>query len=302
MMIGNRRALLAICTLISTMALIIVVIKGGLKTDIGGVRVEKENNYSEQRQRRAEVESLEYEDKRELFAFDPNTADSTALLRLGLRRWQVASIYKYRSRGGTYRKPSDFARLYGLTVHDYRRLEPYIRIAPEYSLPASSLFSKDSEKGKSIHTNSYQSKDSVYRGLNRESQKLHSGEFVDLNEADTSLLKRVPGIGSYYARRIIEYRRRLGGYASIKQLDEIDGFPQDAKNYIRIGKKLNNKLNINKMTLAQLRSHPYFNYYQAKAIVDYRRSYGPLKSLQDLNACPDFTDADLQRISPYVEF
>lgn len=42
MMIGNRRALLAICTLISTMALIIVVIKGGLKTDIGGVRVEKE--------------------------------------------------------------------------------------------------------------------------------------------------------------------------------------------------------------------------------------------------------------------
>ena len=112
----------------------------------------------------------------------------------------------------------------------------------------------------------------------------------------------MPGIGSYYARRIIEYRRRLGGYASIKQLDEIDGFPQDAKNYIRIGKKLNNKLNINKMTFAQLRSHPYFNYYQAKAIVDYRRSYGPLKSLQDLNACPDFTDADLQRISPYVEF
>ena len=302
MMIGNRRALLAICTLISTMALIIVVIKGGLKTDIGGVRVEKEKKDSEQRQKRAEAESLEYEDKRELFAFDPNTADSTALLRLGLRRWQVASIYKYRSRGGTYRKPSDFARLYGLTVHDYRRLEPYIRIAPEYSLPASSLFYKDSEKGKSIHTNSYQSKDSVYRGLNRESKKLHSGEFVDLNEADTSLLKRVPGIGSYYARRIIEYRRRLGGYASIKQLDEIDGFPQDAKNYIRIGKKLNNKLNINKMTLSQLRSHPYFNYYQAKAIVDYRRSYGPLKSLQDLNACPDFTDADLQRISPYVEF
>ena len=59
-MIGNRRALLAICTLISTMALIIVVIKGGLKTDIGGVRVEKEKKDSEQRQIRDEAESLDF--------------------------------------------------------------------------------------------------------------------------------------------------------------------------------------------------------------------------------------------------
>lgn len=48
-----------------------------------------------------------------LFPFDPNTADSTQLLRLGLRPWQVRSIYKYRARGGVYRRPEDFARLYG---------------------------------------------------------------------------------------------------------------------------------------------------------------------------------------------
>ena len=47
----------------------------------------------------------------ELFPFDPNTADSTALLRLGLQPWQVRAIYKYRARGGVYRQPSDFARL-----------------------------------------------------------------------------------------------------------------------------------------------------------------------------------------------
>lgn len=299
-MIGNRRALLAICTFMSTMALIIVILKGGLKTDIGGISVKKENKDSEQRQRRAEAESLDYEDKRELFAFDPNTADSTSLLRLGLKRWQVASIYKYRSRGGTYRKPSDFARLYGLSVHDYRRLEPYIRISPEYSLPASSLFSKDSEKYEDRKFR--QSGDSVSKASHSAYSKLRAGEYIDVNAADTSLLKRVPGIGSYYARRIIEYGKRLGGYVSIEQLDEIEGFPQEAKAYIRIGKMEQTKLNVNKLTLAQLRRHPYINYYQARSIVDYRRSYGPLKSLQDLTACPDFTAADLQRISPYVEF
>jgi DNA uptake protein ComE-like DNA-binding protein len=74
----------------------------------------------------------------ETFYFDPNTADSTQLLRLGLQPWQVRNIYKYRAKGGVYRKKEDFARLYGLTVKDYRRLEPYIRISSDY-LPAATL-------------------------------------------------------------------------------------------------------------------------------------------------------------------
>ena len=67
--------------------------------------------------------------KTELFVFDPNTADSTQLLRLGLQPWQVKNIYKYRAAGGVYREKTDFARLYGLTVKQYRELEPYIRIS-----------------------------------------------------------------------------------------------------------------------------------------------------------------------------
>ena len=43
----------------------------------------------------------------ELFPFDPNTADSTQLLRLGLSSWQVKNIYRYRESGGVYSRPSD---------------------------------------------------------------------------------------------------------------------------------------------------------------------------------------------------
>ena len=74
----------------------------------------------------------------ETFPFDPNTADSSQLIRLGLQSWQVRNIYKYRARGGVYRKKEDFARLYGLTVKDYHRLEPYIRISSDYQ-PAATL-------------------------------------------------------------------------------------------------------------------------------------------------------------------
>ena len=74
----------------------------------------------------------------ERFPFDPNTADSTQLLRLGLQPWQVRNIYKYRAKGGIYRQKEDFAKLYGLTVKQYRELEPYIRISSDYQ-PAAIL-------------------------------------------------------------------------------------------------------------------------------------------------------------------
>ena len=71
----------------------------------------------------------------ERFAFDPNTADSTQLLRLGLKPWQVRSIYRYRAKGGVFSEPADFARVYGLTLKQYRELEPYIRIGRDYQPP-----------------------------------------------------------------------------------------------------------------------------------------------------------------------
>ena len=47
---------------------------------------------------------------------------------------------KYRSKGGVFRSPMDFARLYGLTRKQFRELEPYITIGDDYA-PASTLAS-----------------------------------------------------------------------------------------------------------------------------------------------------------------
>ena len=81
----------------------------------------------------------------ERFFFDPNTADSAQLRRLGLQTWQIRNIYKYRAAGGIYREKTDFARLYGLTVKEYRELEPYIRISSDY-LPAATLVKESAQQ------------------------------------------------------------------------------------------------------------------------------------------------------------
>ena len=132
--------------------------------------------------------------------------------------------------------------------------------------------------------------------------KIKPGEHIVLNTADTTTLKTVPGIGPYYARKILEYGERLGGYVSVDQLDEIEGFPLDAKDYLTIEGATPRMLNINTLSLNELRRHPYINFYQAKAITDYRRLHGPLKSLQDLRLSKDFPPEAIKRLEPYVEF
>lgn len=223
----------------------------------------------------------------ERFAFDPNTADSTQLLRLGLQPWQVRNIYKYRSAGGIYRKKEDFARLYGLTVKQYRELEPYIHISTDY-LPASTLIKEERR------TERYE------RDTLRYPVKIAEGEHIDLNAADTSLYKKVPGVGSYYSRKIAEYGRRLGGFVSADQLDEIENFPSEAKKYFSVNASDVHQLNVNRLSLNELKRHPYINYYQAKAITDYRRLHGPLHSLDDLRLLPDFPVEAIKRLEPYV--
>ena len=62
------------------------------------------------------------------------------------------------------------------------------------------------------------------------------------------------------------------------------------------------RMNINRLTLQQLRRHPYVNFYMAKAITDYRRLHGDIKNLNELRLSKDFTDEVIHRLEPYIEY
>ena len=227
-----------------------------------------------------------------LTPFDPNTAPPEQLLALGLQPWQVRSLLKYRNKGGVFRQPSDFARLYGLTLKQYRQLEPYIRIADDYR-PAADFIATDRP-----HANHQ-------RDTLRYPQKLTAGMHVPLNSADTTLLKKVPGIGSYFARQIVNYRSRLGGFSSVEQLAEIDDFPVESLMFFEVSADEMAKIqriNINKLTVNQLKKHPYLNFFMAREIVDFRRLHGDLQSLDQLKLLKDFSEEKVRRLKPYVAF
>lgn len=265
--------------------------------------------------RKEQLPEVETAEGKHLFPFDPNTATAEELQQLGLAPFQVRNIIKYRSKGGVYRSPMDFARLYGLTRKQYRALEPYITIGDDYE-PASTLASvqayiaqKEADK-QAAHAayeaykaqNTYKPNRGNDRDTLRYPLKLKAGEHINLVTADTTQLKKIPGIGSGWARAILNYGKRLGGYVAVGQLQEIEGFPEETLPYFSIANPQTEKINLNTATLAQLRKHPYVNFYQAKAICDYRRLKGKLTNLSQLHLLKDFTSEAIERLRPYVAF
>ena len=92
---------------------------------------------------------------------------------------------------------------------------------------------------------------------------------LDLNEADSTTLQKINGIGVVLSARIVKFRNGLGGFVSEDQLDEIYGIEEYALNNLRketfiLDEFIPNLLNINSMSIDQLGKHPYIRYSEAQ--------------------------------------
>lgn len=219
-----------------------------------------------------------------LSAFNPNTADSATLRKLGLPGWMAKNILRYREKGGRFRKAEDFRRVYGMTEERYAVLSPYIEIAPEDTVRKAppQLY--------------------VQPEVKMENEKYAAGTVLNLNLADTTELKKIPGIGSGIARLIVGRRKMLGGFYRIEQLREIHLNVDSLRGWFSIRPEDIQRINVNRAGVERLRAHPYINFYQAKAIVEYRKKKGNLKSLKPFALYEEFTEEDLERMGHYVCF
>jgi len=137
-------------------------------------------------------------------------------------------------------------------------------------------------------------------------EKLAEGATLELNSADTTELKKLPGIGSSFARKIEGYRRLLGGYYRKEQLQEVYGMYvelyEKIEPYLVIDSSLIVPVDVNTTSLDRLKAHPYLNFYQAKAIVELRRKKGKLTNINELSLLEEFSENDLEKIIRYLKF
>ena len=221
------------------------------------------------------------------FPFNPNTADSMTLLRVGLKPWQVKNLMAYRRAGGRWKDADDFKRLYGLSDEEFQRLRPYVQIPP--AVKEVYFTEHDRALQDSLH--------------HLRPEKFTQLTVLDLNTVDTLTLRKIPGIGVGYSRSIVSYRERLGGFVSVAQLKDIEGLPARIEEWFSVEEQVAVRtISINKSDFKTLVRHPYLSYEQVKVITTHIRKYGPLRSWKDLQLYPEFTPQDFERLTPYFVF
>ena len=254
----------------------------------------------------------------ESFPFDPNTADSTTLLRLGLAPWQVKAIYDYRAKHGRYHTAEDFKRLPGMTLELWERLGKFVTIDKKYryldvppvsrtrsstsSVPEKKTQTETTPQTKPSDSIMQPDEDSIPIDTTRYPVKFEEKTLVDINTADTNLLKKIPNIGSYRAREIVNYRQRLGGYTEVNQVMEACEMPDEVLDWFSLVPVPVKTLNVNSLSVRQLMRHPYLSFYQAREIVEYRKEHGPIKQIEELATLDKFSSFDIERLWPYLIF
>ncbi|MBL7894336.1 MAG: helix-hairpin-helix domain-containing protein [Bacteroidia bacterium] len=214
-----------------------------------------------------------------LFVFNPNTVNKEQLIQLGFKEKTANTFLKYRSKGAIFKTKEDVKKVYGISPELYATIEPYIFIEVE----------------------------------NKNENKLASAEkpiakkeikVIELNSADSVSLLPLPGIGGGYAKRILKYRSLLGGFYSTEQLKEVYGFSDSlylsVKNYVKADAALVSKLNLNTENFKELNAHPYISYEETKAIFNWRRKNGAIKS--KVQVIEIVGEATFKKIEAYLGF
>lgn len=139
-----------------------------------------------------------------------------------------------------------------------------------------------------------------------QTEKFPPGTVVELNAADTVVLKKVPGIGSTFARRIVKYRHLLGGFYAVDQLSEVYGIDEERyhrlRPWFRVDTAAVRPMRINRLRVDTPIRHPYLSYPQIRALKQQLRQKGRLAGWHNLLLLEEFTEYDRERLTPYFSF
>ena len=129
---------------------------------------------------------------------------------------------------------------------------------------------------KSDFARSFVVSDSIYKRL----EPYIDIPLIDLNLADSAAFDTLPGIGGWFASKMVEYRKELGGYSYKEQLMDIWKFDREKydklADLITIDTAYIKPYPLWTHPVDSLRLHPYIrNYETARAIVLFRENNLP---------------------------
>lgn len=221
-------------------------------------------------------------DTLKIFPFNPNFLTDYRGYSLGLSVDEIDRLHNFRAQDKWVNSAEDFQKV--TQVHDtvLERISKYFRFPEWVTRTQPAIAVKDERK-------------SSQTAINKQ----------DLNSASLEDLIAVRGIGETLAKRIINYRNRIGGFVHDIQLKDIYGLNFETREEVQKFFTVKNApqielLNINTASVLQLSEVPYFNYELAREIVNYRTLNEGIASFEELAKIKDFPSEKIDRIALYL--
>lgn len=219
---------------------------------------------------KTQIKKKEFKKKKSyLFAFNPNKLSISGWDSLGVDKKIANRIQNYIKAGGVFKSKNDLNKIYGFDTLILAKLKPYITIPKQVTAKYP--------KAKPL---------------------------ISLNICDTTELKSLPGIGTVLSKRIIKYRKILGGFTQKNQLLEVYGVSKDK--YERISKFISVdstqiiKIKLNYINSERLYQHPYISKRAAVDIIRHRQKKGKINSPDELKVRGLISDSIYIKLHPYL--
>ena len=210
-----------------------------------------------------------------LFYFDPNSIDSMGAITLGIPERQVKSLLHYRQKGGYFKNPDDFARLYGLTPDLFNQLKPFIQMRER-----KHKFNKGSTQLYYEHALPEWT--------------------LDINQANEAEWIEKANLSPLMARRILAYKNYLGFFSHVQQIKKVYGMPdslfQSFRSHLRMNPNHHYLLNVNGMQFNDWKKLSMFTDAQIWQILKWRKENGGKLSWTQLVELGDLGEGEAMEL------
>ena len=215
-----------------------------------------------------------------MYSFNPNFITDYKGYTLGMKVEEIDRLLRFRESGKWINSAEDFQQVTGVSDSLLTVIAPYFKFPVWLNKPKTK-----------------------YQPFQKETES--PGSKSDLNNASFEELMKLEELDQVMARRILDYRRKLGGFLDDRQLYDVYGISKEQvkqlqSRYTVLSKPEIKRIDVNKANASDLSTVPFITFDIAREIVNYRTLHDGISDLDELLKIDGITTYKLDRIKLYL--
>ena len=215
-----------------------------------------------------------------MYSFNPNFITDYKGYTLGMEVEEIDRLLRFRESGKWINSAEDFQQVTGVSDSLLAAIAPYFKFPEWVNKPKTK-----------------------YQPFQKEAES--PGSKSDLNTVSFEELMKLEELDQVMARRILDYRRKLGGFLDDRQLYDVYGISKEQvkqlqSRYTVLSKPEIKRIDVNKANASDLSTVPFITFDIAREIVNYRTLHDGISDLDELLKIDGITTYKLDRIKLYL--